>query len=306
MSRHRMVRNLSEDDYYDDYDDGKIASLLRLFMLFFKRTELNSKLIIVFLFHFVSQDYYDEDDYYEDDDTQQQYTPPNYFSEKTTETAPTSQKLTQPTKSFVAVPGKVATTVSVGVTKPPLGWGKPSSKEPPSASMSTVSISSGATKPPPGWGKPNASVGVLKPPPGWGKPITGSNTSAGASNSKASSVGVSKPPPGWDKPSTVTAENSSKSSTSKRTTQNSSNSKTVPYIPKRVPDVLKSPKSQLSMVVLGHVDAGKSTLMGQVLVQVGKVSKREAQKNPVSWILDENEQERQRGVTMEIGTKTVR
>ena len=60
------------------------------------------------------------------------------------------------------------------------------------------------------------------------------------------------------------------------------------------------------MVVLGHVDAGKSTLMGQVLVQVGKVSKREAQKNPVSWILDENEQERQRGVTMEIGTKTVR
>jgi elongation factor 1 alpha-like protein len=73
-----------------------------------------------------------------------------------------------------------------------------------------------------------------------------------------------------------------------------------------LPGVLKSSKSQLSMVVLGHVDAGKSTMMGQVLIQAGKISKREAKKNPVSWILDENEQERERGVTMEIGTKTIR
>ena len=28
------------------------------------------------------------------------------------------------------------------------------------------------------------------------------------------------------------------------------------------------------MVILGHVDAGKSTLMGQVLVQCGKIEKR--------------------------------
>lgn len=60
------------------------------------------------------------------------------------------------------------------------------------------------------------------------------------------------------------------------------------------------------MVVLGHVDAGKSTMMGQVLVQSGYISKREASKTQLSWILDENELERERGVTMEIGTKTVR
>lgn len=77
-------------------------------------------------------------------------------------------------------------------------------------------------------------------------------------------------------------------------------------MPKPVPDVLKDTKSQLSMVVLGHVDAGKSTMMGQVLVQAGYISQREAQKKPMSWILDENELERERGVTMEIGTKTVR
>lgn len=85
----------------------------------------------------------------------------------------------------------------------------------------------------------------------------------------------------------------------------SSNTESV-YVPKTVPDVLKNAKSQLSMVVLGHVDAGKSTLMGQVLVQAGYISKRDAEKKPMSWILDENEQERERGVTMEIGTKTVR
>jgi len=37
---------------------------------------------------------------------------------------------------------------------------------------------------------------------------------------------------------------------------------------------LKAQKSRLSMVILGHVDAGKSTLMGQVLVQMGIVQKR--------------------------------
>ena len=53
------------------------------------------------------------------------------------------------------------------------------------------------------------------------------------------------------------------------------------------------------MVVLGHVDAGKSTLMGQLLVQIGQISKRDANKQGnLSWLLDENESERERGVTM--------
>jgi len=58
---------------------------------------------------------------------------------------------------------------------------------------------------------------------------------------------------------------------------------------------------------LGHVDAGKSTLMGQILVQTNQISKRDAAKQAnLSWLLDENESERARGVTMEIGTKTLR
>jgi len=61
------------------------------------------------------------------------------------------------------------------------------------------------------------------------------------------------------------------------------------------------------MVVLGHVDAGKSTLMGQLLIQTGKINKRSALRgvDNVAWLLDENESERARGVTMEIGTKAL-
>ena len=58
------------------------------------------------------------------------------------------------------------------------------------------------------------------------------------------------------------------------------------------------------MVVLGHVDAGKSTLMGQLLIQVGQISKRMADKQQLAWFLDEDESERQRGVTMQIATKS--
>lgn len=74
-------------------------------------------------------------------------------------------------------------------------------------------------------------------------------------------------------------------------------------------------KNQLSMVVLGHVDAGKSTLMGQVLLQTGHVQQRiltRYQKQAatigkasfaLAWVMDEDESERQRGITMEVATK---
>lgn len=91
------------------------------------------------------------------------------------------------------------------------------------------------------------------------------------------------------------------------------------------------------MVVIGHVDAGKSTMMGQLLYQVGHITKRQAMKvssvgdgvggknksNNKSnndsnnnnsngdqqiqwaWLLDEDDGERARGVTMQIATKCI-
>lgn len=72
-------------------------------------------------------------------------------------------------------------------------------------------------------------------------------------------------------------------------------------------------KEQLNLVVIGHVDAGKSTLMGHVLYQLGEVSQRlmhkyEQESRKVgkgsfafAWVLDETEEERARGVTIDIG-----
>ena len=68
------------------------------------------------------------------------------------------------------------------------------------------------------------------------------------------------------------------------------------------------------MVVIGHVDAGKSTLMGHLLYDIGRIDRKvmrqfEKESNLLgkssfkyAWVLDENEEERSRGVTMEVGS----
>eukprot|EP01134_Creolimax_fragrantissima_P005425 CFRG5425T1 len=74
----------------------------------------------------------------------------------------------------------------------------------------------------------------------------------------------------------------------------------------------KNEKEKVSVVVVGHVDAGKSTLMGHLLYLVGKVDKRtmhkferESEKIGKSsfafaWVLDETGEERQRGITVDV------
>lgn len=69
-------------------------------------------------------------------------------------------------------------------------------------------------------------------------------------------------------------------------------------------------KKDISIVVVGHVDAGKSTLMGRLLHETGILSDREHNKNErastrlgkgsfaYAWALDASEEERERGVTI--------
>ncbi|KAI7847354.1 P-loop containing nucleoside triphosphate hydrolase protein [Circinella umbellata] len=71
-------------------------------------------------------------------------------------------------------------------------------------------------------------------------------------------------------------------------------------------------KPKLNLVIIGHVDAGKSTLMGHVLYSLGHVNdrvmkkyERDAQKVgkgsfAFAWVLDETGEERDRGITMDI------
>ena len=68
------------------------------------------------------------------------------------------------------------------------------------------------------------------------------------------------------------------------------------------------------MIVIGHVDAGKSTLMGQLLLAARVVDERTIHKYTreseqagkgsfrFAWVLDQGEEERARGVTIDVGT----
>ena len=72
-------------------------------------------------------------------------------------------------------------------------------------------------------------------------------------------------------------------------------------IVKETPAILKNQSSKdfLTIVILGHVDAGKSTLTGHLLYHKENSHK----KVNYAWLLDEDEQEREHGITMDIATK---
>lgn len=69
----------------------------------------------------------------------------------------------------------------------------------------------------------------------------------------------------------------------------------------------------MNLVIIGHVDSGKSTLMGHLLFMLGKVNQQTMHKYEkmsadlgkgsfkFAWVLDESEEERKRGVTIDLG-----
>eukprot|EP00070_Physeter_catodon_P036440 XP_028343334.1 HBS1-like protein [Physeter catodon] len=76
-------------------------------------------------------------------------------------------------------------------------------------------------------------------------------------------------------------------------------------------------KSPFSIIVIGHVDAGKSTLTGQLLFRAGAVNERDVEKMKrmsatagkgsffFAWLCDEGDDERQRGVTIDVSCRVV-
>ncbi|AMD21053.1 HEL228Wp [Eremothecium sinecaudum] len=89
---------------------------------------------------------------------------------------------------------------------------------------------------------------------------------------------------------------------------------TKPSKPVNISDYLSSKKPHMSFVVLGHVDAGKSTLMGRLLFDVGILNpkllrqlKRDSEligkgSFHLAWVMDQTAEERERGVTVDICT----
>ncbi|XP_072311696.1 eukaryotic peptide chain release factor GTP-binding subunit ERF3A isoform X1 [Eucyclogobius newberryi] len=85
----------------------------------------------------------------------------------------------------------------------------------------------------------------------------------------------------------------------------------VPKVALAPPDAPK--KEHVNVVFIGHVDAGKSTIGGQIMYLTGMVEKRTLEKYEreakeknretwyLSWALDTNQEERDKGKTVEVG-----
>jgi len=87
----------------------------------------------------------------------------------------------------------------------------------------------------------------------------------------------------------------------------------IPPISASAPKVNKVKKEHVNVVFIGHVDAGKSTIGGQIMFLTGMVDKRTLEKYEkeareknreswyLSWALDTNQEEREKGKTVEVG-----
>jgi len=146
-----------------------------------------------------------------------------------------------------------------------------------------------------------------------GKGGGGESVALAAPKSGGGGNSLGKPPPGF------TVE-SKKNDTA--TKNNNAQNMPIPQLPPNILASLRSNsttgeviRAHLSLVILGHVDAGKSTLTGRLLLSLNHVSQRLLQKYQkaatsigkssfaLAWFTDEDDSERERGVTIDIGTK---
>ena len=79
--------------------------------------------------------------------------------------------------------------------------------------------------------------------------------------------------------------------------------------------LLTKKRDRVTVVITGHVDSGKSTLLGHIMVLMKQVDKNTLRKlemmtkntkhNKFAWIFDEREDERERGITVDVNEKYV-
>ncbi|KAK7470682.1 translation termination factor GTPase eRF3 [Stygiomarasmius scandens] len=201
-----------------------------------------------------------------------------------------------PGKSFV-LPPHLAQNQN---QPPPPPVERPEPTEAP-APPPTISLSIGGSKPPPAQAPPKPQA-ESKPPvqeqakPPVSKPVA----AAAATKSKSSS-----PAPPTSK--TYSLEKSKTDTNAIAEEVKAAADQAV------LDDLYGNVKEHLNIVFIGHVDAGKSTLGGNLLYMTGMVDKRTMEKYErdakeagretwyLSWALDSTPQERSKGKTVEVG-----
>jgi elongation factor 1 alpha-like protein len=303
MSRHRNVRNLTEDDYYDDYDD----------------------------YNDDGYDYDNEDDYYYQQQQEDRRKKQQQASAATAVVVISGENATgknkkkkckeEPNQSTSTNTATTTTTTVAAKTTI-----KSSSHETTAINHEeNVRLVMGM-----GFSKENVELALKSTNGDVSQAIdilllggTLLPTKPSSTDSLAPTLDVTmamkKPVTLLAAPLTLKVNHPSKVKTTSSITEPEPIRKVYGPPPKLSPAIQNElshhQKSRLSMVVLGHVDAGKSTLMGQVLLQLGHVplrtmTKYQAQAAEVgkasfalAWVMDEDSAERERGVTMDVATK---
>lgn len=267
MSRHRNVRNLDEDDYYDDYYDED----------------------------------YDEEEYYLELQREKERKQKEAAAKKAKQ-----NQLKQQQKQ------KRQQEQNQQQQKQPQQPAKNTPNKQSGASGGGFSIASGSSK---GLKKgAGISFSVVKssPPPGLtvqrSKKSDSQESSIIVGNNKNGADAYQAPIP-QTPPNVLAAlrslgNNRANNNKNNKNDNNKNNNNNV--------------RSHLSLVILGHVDAGKSTLTGRLLLALRHVSARLLEKYrkastaigkssfALAWFTDEDDSERERGVTIDIATKFVR
>ncbi|KAL7430260.1 hypothetical protein ACHAXH_004266, partial [Discostella pseudostelligera] len=276
MSRHRNIRNIDEDDYYDDDDGG----------------------------YYDEDEDYDEDAYYLEQQREKERRQKEEAAKKV-KLNQLKQKQQQATNTTTKKIHQQQAT-NANVTK--------------NNSVGGISIGGGGISVASAGSTKNATKKVvINQPPGF--------SAAPPTNSASINVKGSE---------TVAIADGSSGGISSSTTVNTTNTikqSPIPQIPPEILSTLRSLntnnnnnstdnsnakiRSHLSLVIIGHVDAGKSTLTGRLLLSLNHVSQRQYQKHiksstdigkssfALAWFTDEDDDERQRGVTIDVATKYI-
>ncbi|TFY77994.1 hypothetical protein EWM64_g6019 [Hericium alpestre] len=216
--------------------------------------------------------------------------------------------------AFEFVPGK-AFKIPSQPTQPALQPVERIESEAP-APPPTISLNIGGSKPTPPPSAPPAA------PPS-SPPVSGSAPAAPASTQKAppktaahvSSAAASSAPSGRTSGASSPAPASKTFTMDRAKTDTAAIAQEVQTAADEavLQDLFGDVKEHLSVVFVGHVDAGKSTMGGNILFVTGMVDKRTMEKYEreakeagreswyISWALDSTPQERLKGKTVEVG-----